>query len=88
LQLSKLDYLYSFYNAKSNDKMNRMIYLLTIISAVFLPLNLVVGFFGMNTSGLPFADGKFGTYNAIMIMVSLVIITSSVVYFWRKRVET
>jgi len=25
LQLSKLDYLYSFYNAKSNDKMNKMI---------------------------------------------------------------
>nr|WP_321266472.1 CorA family divalent cation transporter [uncultured Sulfurimonas sp.] len=87
LQLSKLDYLYSFYNAKSNDKMNRMIYLLTIISAIFLPLNLVVGFFGMNTSGLPFAEGNFGTYNAIVIMTSLVIITSSIVYFWRKRVE-
>jgi magnesium transporter len=88
LQLSKLDYLYSFYNAKSNDKMNRMIYMLTIISAIFLPLNLVVGFFGMNTSGLPFADGKFGTYSAIMIMAFLVVVTSSVVYFWRKRIET
>ncbi len=87
LQLSKLDYLYSFYNAKSNDKMNRMIYILTIISAVFLPLNLVVGFFGMNTSGLPFTTGSSGTSFALMIMTSLILVTSLGVYFWRKKVE-
>lgn len=46
LLLSKLDYLYSFYNAKSNDKINKMIYILTVISSIFLPLNLVVGFLG------------------------------------------
>jgi magnesium transporter len=87
LQLSKLDYLYSFYNTKSNDKMNKMIYILTIISAIFLPLNLVVGFFGMNTSGLPFADGSSGTYYAVTLMISLVIITSYIVHRWRKKVE-
>lgn len=87
LQLSKLDYLYSFYNAKSNDKMNKMIYLLTIISAVFLPLNLVVGFFGMNTSGLPLAGGTNGTYFAISFMLSLGMVTLGIVQFWRKKVE-
>lgn len=87
LQLSKLDYLYSFYNAKSNDKMNKMIYLLTIISAIFLPLNLVVGFFGMNTTGLPFATGETGTYYAVSLMLSLVVITSLIVQKWRKKVE-
>lgn len=87
LQLSKLDYLYSFYNAKSNDKMNKMIYLLTIISSIFLPLNLVVGFFGMNTSGLPFASGSYGTFYAIGLMFFLILITSIVVQKWRKKVE-
>ena len=87
MQLSKLDYLYSFYNAKSNDKMNKMIYILTIISAIFLPLNLVVGFFGMNTSGLPFAEGTSGTVYAISLMASLAIVTSLVVLKWRKKVE-
>ncbi|MFT7005194.1 MAG: magnesium transporter [Sulfurimonas sp.] len=87
LQLSKLDYLYSFYNAKSNDKINRMIYILTIISAIFLPLNLVVGFFGMNTSGLPFASGANGTYFAISLMITLAAVTSFVVFKWRKKVE-
>lgn len=87
LQLSKLDYLYSFYNAKSNDKMNKMIYLLTIISAIFLPLNLLVGFFGMNTTNLPFSEGSNGTFYAISLMASIVIITTLFVQKWRKKVE-
>lgn len=85
LQLSKLDYLYSFYNAKSSDKMNRMVYLLTIISAIFLPLNLAVGFFGMNTSGLPFTSGSMGTYYVVSIIITLVIVTSAVVFKWGKK---
>ena len=86
LQLSKLDHLYSFYSAKSNEKMNRLIYILTIISAIFLPLNLVVGFFGMNTRNLPFSQEPSGTLAAVSIMVSLFIATSLIVYKWQKRV--
>ncbi|MDA3945403.1 MAG: magnesium transporter [Helicobacteraceae bacterium] len=87
LQLAKLDYLYSFYNVRTNEKMNKMIYMLTIISAIFLPLNLVVGFFGMNTSGLPFADGTVGTLKAVTLMVSLMLLTSLIIYKWRHKVE-
>ncbi len=87
LQLSKLDYLYTFYNVRTNEKMNKMIYLLTLISAIFLPLNLVVGFFGMNTSGLPFAEGSFGTLKAVTLMVSLLVVTALVIYKWRSKVE-
>ncbi len=87
LQLSKLDYLYNFYSARTNEKMNRLIYFLTIISAIFLPLNLVVGFFGMNTSGLPFAEGSSGTLSAVTLMLSLVIITSLVFYIWHLKTE-
>ncbi len=87
LQLSKLDYLYSFYNTRTNEKMNRLIFLLTIISAIFLPLNLVVGFFGMNTSGLPFTEGASGTLNAVFTMGSLMAITSLLVFLWRQSIE-
>ena len=85
LQLSKLDDLYSFYTAHTNEKMNRMIYMLTIISAIFLPLNLVVGFFGMNTSGLPFSTGTFGTLSAVLVMVILLVVTTGVILFWRIK---
>ena len=85
LQLSKLDYIYNFFNARTNEKMNRLIYLLTVISAIFLPLNLMVGFFGMNTSGLPFTGGSTGTVNVAMLMSALLLATSIILYLWHKR---
>lgn len=86
LQLSKLDYLYNFHNAQTNEKMNHLIYILTIISAIFLPLNLVVGFFGMNTSGMPFSDGLSGTNSVGIFMIILSIFMVGVIYFVKKRV--
>ena len=87
LQLSKLDYLYNFYNTRTNEKMNRLIFILTIISAIFLPLNLIVGFFGMNTSGLPFTEGNNGTFNVIVTLGLLTIVTSLSVLLWRRKIE-
>ena len=87
LQLSKLDYLYNFYNTRTNEKMNRLIFFLTIISAIFLPLNLIVGFFGMNTSGLPFTEGTSGTLNVIISLSLLGILTTLVVVLWRRKIE-
>jgi magnesium transporter len=87
-QLSKLDYLYNFYSARSNDKMNKMIYILTIISAVFLPLNLLVGFFGMNTSGLPFTSSEqTGTLYVVLLMFSLSILTFFSALLWHKKIQ-
>ena len=87
LQLSKLDYLYNFYNTRTNEKMNRLIFILTIISAIFLPLNLLVGFFGMNTSGLPFTQGSNGTLSVVTGLGVLMVITTLVLILWRRRIE-
>lgn len=84
-QLSKLDYIYNFYTVQTNEKMNRMIYLLTVISGVFLPLNLAVGFFGMNTSGLPFTAGQTGTWGALTLMVGFLIISIGSFVFLKKK---
>jgi magnesium transporter len=86
LQLSKLDYLYNFHHAQTNERMNHLIYILTIISAIFLPLNLVVGFFGMNTSGLPFSDGASGTNSVAIFMIYLSVIMFGVIYFVKKKI--
>ena len=85
LQLSKLDYIYNFFNARTNEKMNRLIYLLTVVSAIFLPLNLMVGFFGMNTSGLPFTLGSSGTVNVALLMGTQLLLASGVLYLWYKK---
>ena len=67
--IDKLDYLYEFFKAKQDEKMNSIMFVLTILSAVFLPLTLITGFFGMNTGGLPLTNDPDGTMKAIGISI-------------------
>jgi len=69
LNLSKLDTIYSYYQSLKNDKLNHTLYLLTLISVVFLPLNLVVGFFGINTTDLFFTESEGGTMKVVYLLV-------------------
>ncbi|WBO20786.1 CorA family divalent cation transporter [Sphingomonas abietis] len=43
------------------QRTNANVYLLSILTALMMPATLVTGFFGMNTGGLPFAQGDHGT---------------------------
>jgi len=72
--LDKLDHLYDFYRAKVDEKMNKNIYYLTLLSGVFLPLTVMSGFFGMNTGGLPFVHDNDGTLKVVLIALILEII--------------
>lgn len=56
---------------------------LTAITAIFLPLNLVTGFFGMNFEALPWIHKQQGIWYAVLAMVLIATLTSLV--FWRKR---
>jgi Mg2+ and Co2+ transporter CorA len=46
---------------QATHRTNQNLYVLSILSALLLPATLVTGFFGMNTGGLPFAEGTDGT---------------------------
>jgi magnesium transporter len=72
--LDKLENLYNFYRAKVDEKMNKNVYYLTLLSGIFLPLTLLTGFFGMNTGGLPLASDPLGTWKVIGISLILEII--------------
>ena len=65
--------------------MNHIIYTLTIISAIFLPLNLIVSFFGMNTSGLPFTGGSSGTFVVTGLMIIILVATVFTIKYVRKK---
>ena len=39
---------------------------LTVLTAIFLPLNLVTGFFGMNFEGLPFIHSRTGFWGRVL----------------------
>jgi len=84
LLLEKLDALKTFNITKNNEQMNQTIYILTLLSGVFLPLNLIVGFFGMNTTSLPFTVGEGGTYYVVTLLLSMGLIASFVTFIYKK----
>ncbi|MCB0415152.1 MAG: hypothetical protein KDD50_12510 [Bdellovibrionales bacterium] len=73
-ELSRLDILHHYYLSIKGDKLNRSIFILTIISGLFLPLNLIVGFFGMNTENLFFKDNPYGTNLVLYILLGLLVL--------------
>lgn len=55
---------------QETQRTNRNLYALSVITALLLPATLVTGIFGMNTQGLPFADGPWGTLHAATIALA------------------
>ncbi|MFT3818136.1 MAG: magnesium transporter CorA family protein [Rubrivivax sp.] len=70
---------FSALGHRTNDIMRT----LTVLTAVFLPLNLITGFFGMNFDGLPLIHSSTGLWIAAAMMVVIFVVL--VGYFWRKR---
>ncbi|MDP2066507.1 MAG: magnesium transporter CorA family protein [Burkholderiaceae bacterium] len=70
------------FNAQGN-RTNDIMRTLTALTAIFLPLNLIAGIFGMNFEFIPFIHTAAGFWWAMGAMV--LIATSLGVLFWRKR---
>ncbi len=70
------------FNAQSN-RTNDIMRTLTVFTAVFLPLNLLAGIFGMNFEFMPVLHLDYGFWGSIVSMV--VIAAGMVAYFWRKH---
>jgi len=70
---------FSVQSNRTNDIMRT----LTALTAVFLPLNLIAGIFGMNFEFLPLIHQQHGFWWAMAAM-GLISITL-VALFWRKR---
>jgi magnesium transporter len=70
------------FSAQSN-RTNDIMRTLTVITAIFMPLNLITGFFGMNFDGLPLIHSHAGVWLASSFM--LIIGAGLSWLFWRKR---
>lgn len=70
-ELSRLDSLHHYYVSIKGDRLNKSLFSLTIISGIFLPLNLIVGFFGMNTESLYFSGNPKGTTIVVLILAGI-----------------
>ncbi|TPP11906.1 transporter [Rhizobium glycinendophyticum] len=66
--------LHEELDSKQSAETNRHLYILSLMTALLLPPSLVTGFFGMNTTNLPLADGMHGTgYAFAFIVISVML---------------
>jgi magnesium transporter len=70
------------FSAQSN-RTNDIMRTLTALTAIFLPLNLIAGIFGMNFQFIPLLHQQTGFWWAIGSMVAIAVVLG--VLFWRKR---
>jgi Mg2+ and Co2+ transporter CorA len=62
---------------------NEIMRVLTVLTAIFLPLNLIAGIFGMNFDFIPLLHLQAGFWLAMAAMAAIAIGLGF--YFWRKR---
>lgn len=70
-------------HSKLSEQMNRAMYTLSIVAAIFLPLSLLTGLLGINVGGIPGADyrGAFGLVTVILVVIAVGLI------IWFKRLK-
>lgn len=69
------------YDASINYNMNKTMQLFTVLSAVFLPLTLIVGWYGMNFTTMPELTWKYGYLFVIILSVAV----AALCLWWFKR---
>ena len=70
------------FSAQGN-RTNDIMRTLTALTAIFLPLNLITGFFGMNFEAFPFIHSANGLWWTMGAMAFIAVAMGMV--FWRKR---
>ena len=83
---SLLDYtaqIRDTYESRLDVKQNRIMTVLTVVTTIFMPLTLIVGWYGMNFKYMPELDKVWG-YPAVII-VSVLIVIGSLIFFKFKK---
>lgn len=57
-----------------NEQNNKTLFLLTVVTVLALPFNVIGGLFGMNVGGIPFADHSHGFAMVVALVVSFTVL--------------
>lgn len=66
-----------------NEQNNRILFLLTLVTVLALPFNVIAGLFGMNVGGIPFAAHRHGF--AIVLSAVAVLTVGAALIAMRRR---
>ncbi len=66
--------------AQVNEQNNRSLFVLTTVSVLVLPINIISGFFGMNVGGIPLASAPHGFWVVVAIVASFTSIAAALAF--------
>jgi zinc transporter len=66
--------------AHTTEQTNRSIFVLTIVTVLALPINIVTGLLGMNVGGIPMADAPNGFWMVLGVIFNITFIAVWLVY--------
>ena len=66
--------------AQVNEDNNRSLFVLTIVTVLALPINIIAGLLGMNVGGVPLAQHAHGFWIVVAIVVSFTVIAGWVAF--------
>ena len=70
------------YQAEVDLNLNQTMKLFTVLAAVFLPLTLIVGWYGMN---FDMPEYRWAWGYPVVIAVSVIVVVACILYFKRKK---
>jgi magnesium transporter len=70
------------YLSVVSNRMNEIMKVLTIFSAIMLPLTFIAGVYGMNFDNMPELHSRYGYYGAWAAMITVAIFM--LIFFWRR----
>ena len=71
--------------AQVNEDNNRSLFVLTIVTVLALPINIITGLLGMNVGGVPLAQHERGFWVVVMIVLTVTAIAGW--FAFRKQRE-
>jgi len=71
------------YFSSVSNRLNEIVKVLTILSAIFIPLTFIAGVYGMNFEGMPELTKSYGYPLVLALMATIALVL--IVYFKRKK---
>ena len=83
LLINSADHLQDAYSSFLDMKLNQSMKVFTVITTIFFPLTIIVGWYGMNFQSMPEFTWKYGYI--YVILLSVVVVTALTVFAKKKK---